>query len=364
MKKILKCAGVITLVIAGVLCTGCTKSKVKEAKEEVHLEAYDGYTCVAKDTKTKYTLHTKDGFALHCAFPSEKTEQVYSLQVEDIKALTNTGSHDTSIQVVKVIDMYGTDITDSFKKLTFTFQPEKVLMQVERDEDKLAGGGANNLLSGEYVLSKHTPTTSENPQVTDTFTFKPYQISELIAVSRWYYEQHNTYVPPEAEWKENEDGTITIHLYENVQEDENTVHTATSAIYTVDMCGKGEEAVMGEDVEFPEVSVAEIVSYAAQPVQLTYITNTEAHKEWKVQNQSVLEDCFKALQTMEVKEKSDVRTADAEEIWIFGLADGTAWTLTFENGNLIRNTHCYTTEGYAKVRKILQEYLKEEGLWD
>ena len=72
MKKILKCAGVITLVIAGVLCTGCTKSKVKEAKEEVHLEAYDGYTCVAKDTKTKYTLHTKDGFALHCAFPSEK----------------------------------------------------------------------------------------------------------------------------------------------------------------------------------------------------------------------------------------------------------------------------------------------------
>lgn len=130
------------------------------------------------------------------------------------------------------------------------------------------------------------------------------------------------------------------------------------------MCGKGEEAVMVEDVEFPEVSIAEIVSYVAHPVQLTYITNTEAHKEWKVQNQSVLEDCFKALQTIEIREKSDVRTADAEEIWIFGLADGTAWTLTFENGNLIRNTHCYTTEGYAKVRKILQEYLKEEGLWD
>ena len=171
MKKILKCAGVITLVIAGVLCTGCTKSKVKEVKEELHLEAYDGYTYVAKDTKTKYTLHIKDGFALHCTFPSEKAEQVYSLQVEDVSALTNTGFQDTSVHVIKVTDMYGMDITDSFKKFTFTFQPEKVLMQVERDEDKLAGGGANNLLSGEYVLSKHISKTSENPQVTDTFTF-------------------------------------------------------------------------------------------------------------------------------------------------------------------------------------------------
>jgi hypothetical protein len=97
---------------------------------------------------------------------------------------------------------------------------------------------------------------------------------------------------------------------------------------------------------------------------MTYITNTETHKEWNVQDQGVLEECLKTLQTLKVKEKSDVRTADAEEILIFGLADGTEWTLTFENGNLIRNTHCYTTEGYAKVRRKLQEYLKEEGLWD
>lgn len=361
MKKILKCAGVITLVIAGVLCTGCIKSKGNVEKEEVHLETYDGYTYVASDTKTKYTLHTNDGLALHCTFPSEKTEQVYSLEVEDARTLE---SQDTSVKVIKVIDMYGTDLTDSFKEFTFTFQPEKVLMQVERNEDKLAGGGSNNLLSGEYVLSKYIPKTSENSQVTDTFTFEPYQMSELIAVSRWYYKQHNDYVPPEAEWKENGDGTITIHLYENVQDDENTIHTATSAIYTVDAYGKGEEKVMFEDVEFPEASIAEIVSYMAQPVQLTYITNTETHKEWKVQDQGVLEECFKTLQTLKVKEKSDVRTADAEEILIFGLADGTEWTLTFENGNLIRNTHCYTTEGYAKVRRELQEYLKEEGLWD
>lgn len=206
--------------------------------------------------------------------------------------------------------------------------------------------------------------SSEEPQITDTFTFKPYQIRELISVSRWYYKQNNAYVPTEAEWKDNEDGTFTIQLYDNIQDDESTVHTATSAIYTVDRYGKGEEEVMFEEVEFPEVSFSELISCMEKPVQLIYTTNTETHREWDIQNQEVLQACFQALQSIEIKEKSDVRTADAEEMLTFRFADDTEWTLTFENGNLLRNASCYTTEGYAKVRKILQDYLKEEGLWD
>lgn len=195
-------------------------------------------------------------------------------------------------------------------------------------------------------------------KVTDTFTFKPYQLSELIALSRWYYNQRNGYLPPEVEWKEIEDGTLMIKLYEDAW------HTATSAIYTVDAYGKGKEEIMLEDVEFPEVNVADIVLYMGKPVELTYIINAEAHKKWNIKDQTVLERCFKALESIKTKEKSDVRTADAEEKLVFKLADGTEWTLTFENGNFMRNSTVYITEGYAKVRKVLKEYLKEEGLWN
>lgn len=195
-------------------------------------------------------------------------------------------------------------------------------------------------------------------KVTNTFTFKPYQISELIALSRCYYEQRNDYLPPEVEWKEIEDGTLMIKLYEDAW------HTATSAIYTVDAYGKGKEEIMLEDVEFPELSFSEIVLYIASPAELTYISNTEVHKEWIVKDQPVLQECFKALEAIKIEKKSDVRTTDAEEKLVFKLVDGTEWTLTFENGNFMRNSTVYITEGYAKVRKVLKEYLKEEGLWN
>ena len=195
-------------------------------------------------------------------------------------------------------------------------------------------------------------------KVTDIFTFKPYQISELIALSRCYYEQRNGYLPPEVEWKEIEDGTLMIKLYEDAW------HTATSAIYTVDAYGKGKEELMLEDVEFPELSFSEIVLYMAPPAELTYISNTEVHKEWIVKDQPVLQECFKALEAIKIEEKSDVRTTDAEEILVFKLADGTEWTLTFENGNFLRNSTVYITEGYAKVRNVLKDYLEKEGLWN
>ena len=212
------------------------------------------------------------------------------------------------------------------------------------------------------VLCTGCTKSMDNEGKTDAL--KPYQVSELIALSRWYNNQRNGYLPPEVEWQENENGTFMIKLYEFVEDDEDTWHTATSAIYTVDAYGKGKEELTLEDVEFPEVAFPEIVLYMAPPVELTYITNTEVHKEWIVKDQSVLERCFKALESIKIEGKSDVRTADAEEILIFKLVDGTEWTLTFENGNFMRNSTVYITEGYAKVRKVLKEYLKEEGHWN
>ena len=210
------------------------------------------------------------------------------------------------------------------------------------------------------ACTKSKDNEGKKAQVMD---IKPYQVSELIALSRWYYDQRNDYVPSEVEWKENEDETFMIRLYEFVEDDEGSWHTATSAIYTVDVYGKGKDEVVFEDVKFPEVSVADIVYYMDEPVELTYIANTEAHKERNIKDQTVLEECFKDLESIKIKEKSNVRTADAEEILVFKLANGTEWTLTFENGNFMRNSTVYTTEGYAKVKKVLKEYLEKEGLW-
>lgn len=38
MKKILKCVGVVTLVMVGVLCTGCTKDN--EGRKEAQVKPY------------------------------------------------------------------------------------------------------------------------------------------------------------------------------------------------------------------------------------------------------------------------------------------------------------------------------------
>lgn len=88
------------------------------------------------------------------------------------------------------------------------------------------------------VLCTGCTKSKDNEGKTDSL--KPYQVSELIALSRWYCNQRNGYLPPEVEWQENEDGTFLIKLYEFVEDDEGIGHTAISAIYTVDAYGKGE----------------------------------------------------------------------------------------------------------------------------
>ena len=116
------------------------------------------------------------------------------------------------------------------------------------------------------VLCTGCTKSMDNEGKTDSL--KPYQVSELIALSRWYCNQRNGYLPPEVEWQENEDETFIIKLYEFVEDDEGIGHTAISAIYTVDVYGKVKEEIMLEDVEFPEFSVADIVYYMEEPIEL------------------------------------------------------------------------------------------------
>lgn len=68
----------------------------------------------------------------------------------------------------------------------------------------------------------------------------------LARAAQTYYENTSGYLPPEADYTENEDGTYTIHLYEIVDNGDGTYHTATSAWYTVDAAGEGMNDITGD----------------------------------------------------------------------------------------------------------------------
>lgn len=131
-------------------------------------------------------------------------------------------------------DENGNDITDRFVSLDFLFSSEDVvLMQVRRDEQTLAGGEEDNLLTGGYILKPREEQTPER----------------LCVLAQEYYKRNYDFYPPEAAFTDNGDGTYTIRLYENVDLGEGESHTATSAWYTVDTYGVGIDEITGRTVD-------------------------------------------------------------------------------------------------------------------
>ena len=70
---------------------------------------------------------------------------------------------------------------------------------------------------------------------------KVYTAAELCKLAQNYYYENNDFYPPDADAKDNGDGTFTIRLYESIRDDGGTTHTATCGWYTVDVCGMGKD---------------------------------------------------------------------------------------------------------------------------
>ena len=394
MGSIMRRTGnVLCVILLGVGCTGCgsknmhetstVKVPVQEQEQQQtdsneFYTAYDGYAFCEEDGQVKYMLATKNGFELHCFFQSgspEYEEVIYHLQISEQNSLDEENNAIGYVEVTQITDDQGLDLTQSFSIFTFSFYSNQVLMKVERKENMLAGGNSDNLQTGEYILTSTDNMTNRqtSPDNTDSETettekltdsvMVPYEESELIAVSRAYYEQQSGFLAPQVECEDNGDGTTTLHLYETVQDDDETWHTATSAWYTVDSYGKGKDIIMENEVQFPMLSLKEIASYMLTPVKLQYIVNGEAHNEWEITDETTIAACINALKEVTIGEKTESRVSDAGETLQFELPDGSVWTLVFENGNLIRNEICYETEGYNNIRNLLKDYLAEEGLW-
>ena len=197
-------------------------------------------------------------------------------------------------------------------------------------------------------------------QNTDGIPAFPCESGELIAMARAYYEDEGGFLAPKAECTPNNDGTYTLHLYEIVEDGEDSWHTATACWYTVDAFGTGTDDVMGTAVQLKLLSVADTAAYLEIPVKLLYVQDTEAHNEWEIDDPEVITSCLEALQQIETGQEMELRASDAGETLVFEMADKSTWTLSFESGNLLKNGICYETKGYHAVDNVLKDYLAKE----
>ena len=321
---------------------------------------YDGFAFIGKDGRKKYVLEAQNGVRLHCYFrtdPGEYEETVYDLEL--------TGGRASSADAVRVAQEQAGDQTPSFKKFSFAFYPDKVIMTVERNTDMMAGGDSDNLQTGTYTLlaADAIPwTTAAESEKKENPIPPPYQGIELAAMARAYYFKEYNFLAPATEYIENGDGTTAIHLFEIAEDSDGVSHTGTSAWYTVDAYGNGQDDVDGNAVELPALSVAGIIEYMGMPEELSYSEEGEAHSEWQISDPETIDSCMQALKQLEIGDETMLRAADAGETLTFKTADQGTWILNFESGNLLRNGSCYETRGWGRVRNILRDYIKGRDL--
>ena len=191
-----------------------------------------------EDGMLKYWLDlTGEDILLHAMFRSgepEFYEEVFTLDVESAE------EGEYSLDIKKVYNEAGIEVSRWFKSLTLTAVQGAVMMNVERDEKTLAGGEEDNILTGVYLFEPRTYLLPADNG--------PYTEKELGQWAQIYYFEHNGFFPPKADVERNADGSFTVHLYEVVKQD-GVSHTATSAWYTVDAYGSGTDDITGRPVE-------------------------------------------------------------------------------------------------------------------
>ena len=90
---------------------------------------------------------------------------------------------------------------------------------------------------------------SNGEKIDLTVYSKVYSAEELCRLAQNYYFKMNDFYPPNADAKDNGDGTFTICLYESICDDEGNPHTSTCGLYTVDVCGMGTDDMNGARVD-------------------------------------------------------------------------------------------------------------------
>ncbi len=210
----------------------------------------DGYLYRLSNGMPKYWLDftgaVADNLVLHCYFRSSDPTFYERVYILDLSSAVTT---ENGLKILKVRDQYGFDHSNRFKDLSLRFYLDGAVMTVERDEKTLAGGPEDNILTGTYLMRPVGVRAdgSKKQSVLCPMEDGPYQPEELGMWAQFYYFRNTGFFPPEAEVIKNADGTFTVHLYEVLTTD-GVEHTATSAWYTVDAYGKGQNDITGEKI--------------------------------------------------------------------------------------------------------------------
>ena len=186
----------------------------------------------------KYWLDSDgEDMILHAMFQSGDPEYYEETFVLDTDTAEADG--DYTININRVYDSGGRDVSGWFESLSLTYAQGAINMVVKRDESTLAGGAEDNILSGVYTFEPHTYLMPAEDG--------PYTAEELGRWAQICYFVHNGFFPPMADIERNADGSYTVHLYEVVDTD-GASHTATSAWYTVDEYGYGTDDITGKTI--------------------------------------------------------------------------------------------------------------------
>lgn len=146
--------------------------------------------------------------------------------------------------------MEGTEIDAELgKRIDFTCDAseDRISFNYGGDSDVTAEMEAKE--DGTIVLRWAYGTEETLTYVTDAINmFRFYSTREIGMMALDYYELHNDYRPAYASWVSNPDGTVSVQLYDVVDD-----HNSTSAWYTVDrFTGIGKDDMTGEEVNLAE----------------------------------------------------------------------------------------------------------------
>ena len=188
------------------------------------------YEATEANRQLLYRLEPEeDRFLLH-RITSGGEDRVYIL---DLESAEYEGEY--SLTVSTVFDEDGKDVSDEFNSVSLSEVEGAVIMVV----NSKAGAEGVFIPSNVYLFE---PKTSFVPLKNG-----PYTAKELGSMAQQYYLKNNGFFPPEADVERKADGSFTVHLYEIVDLD-GVSHTATSAWYTVDEYGVGQDDILGTPV--------------------------------------------------------------------------------------------------------------------
>ena len=122
------------------------------------------------------------------------------------------------------------------------------------DEVKGEDGTTHNTSYAQYRVGTDAKGTDTvfGKEIDLTLYSKVYTADELCKLAQNHYYKTNDFYPPNVSYTANKDGTYTICMFEMIEDDGGTPHSATCGWYTVNVCGVGTDDLMMQNIDLNE----------------------------------------------------------------------------------------------------------------